>query len=74
MRNQQPDLRVRLRHSWATFLRYPLTEEQAAQMASGDKTPLRTNPLHITMTGPVCQRCEQDYVGASYSCPGDPST
>jgi hypothetical protein len=39
VKDQQPDMRVRLRHSWATFLRYPLTEEQAAKMASGDKIP-----------------------------------
>jgi hypothetical protein len=72
-RSEKPIVRVRLRHSWVTFLRYPLTEEQAAQLAGGHKTPLRTNPLRIQIGPPVCERCEQEYRGSAYSCPGESS-
>ena len=70
----RPEVRVRLRHVWVTFLRFPLTEEQAAQLATGDESDLRaSNPLDISISPPVCERCETEFAHAAYSCPGEPA-
>jgi hypothetical protein len=66
-----PSVRVRLRHSWVTFLRFPLTAEQAERLAGGNHSDLRAhNPLEITIGPPVCERCGEDYVTAPWSCSG----
>lgn len=31
------EIRVRLRHEWVTLMAFPLTEDQASLLASGDK-------------------------------------
>lgn len=68
---EPPRVQVRRRHAWITLLRFPLSEEQAAQLARGDESSIRaSNPLEITMTGPVCEACEMEYATASHSCVG----
>lgn len=67
------EVRVRLRHSWITLVRFPLTEEQAESLDRGDETPIRAaNPLQVTFGRPVCERCEMERSAAPYSCPGEP--
>ncbi len=74
MPTAKPETRVRLRHNWVTFLTFPLSEEQAAILATGDERNIRaSNPLDITISTPVCLRCEVEYADAAYSCPGDPA-
>ncbi len=74
MPRDKPEVRVRLRHNWVTFLTFPLSEEQAKILATGDESQIRaSNPLDVTISKPVCLRCEVEYADAAYSCPGDPS-
>jgi hypothetical protein len=41
---------VRLRDSWASFLRFPLTAEQVERMSDGDRQELRAqNPLDVVI-------------------------
>jgi hypothetical protein len=66
---EKPIVRVRLRHSWVSFLRFPLTAEQAERMANGNRQEIRAeNPLDITIGPPVCERCGGDYLTAAWSC------
>ena len=68
----EKEIRVRLRHVWVTPMVFPLTEEQAALLAAGDRSDLTAaGPLDMEFTPPVCDRCRLDYVGAPYSCPGE---
>ena len=70
----QREMKVRLRHRWVTIITMPLTEEQAATMAVGGWEALK--PLgsrSVSYGDPICWRCEQDWKGHSYSCPGDSS-
>lgn len=68
------DIRVRLRHHWVTLMAFPLTEEQAAMLAAGDKSDLLAgSPLDMEFTSPVCERCQLDYGEAPHSCPGEPA-
>ena len=47
------DIRVRLRHVWATLMASPLTEEQAAHLAAGDKPDLQAGgPLETWCSRP----------------------
>jgi hypothetical protein len=70
--SEKPMVRVRLRHSWVSFLRFPLTAEQAERMANGDRQEIKAqNPLNITIGPPVCERCGEDYLTAAWSCAGD---
>jgi hypothetical protein len=67
------EIRVRLRHVWVTLMAFPLTEEQAARLAVGDKSDFTAaGPLDMEFTSPVCQRCQLNYGEAPYSCPGEP--
>lgn len=69
----KPEVRVRRRHNWVTYLRFPLTDRQAQQLASGDEGMLRArSPLDVTILPPVCEVCETDWTTALASCPGDP--
>lgn len=73
MTTQAPAIRVRLRHHWVTFLTFPLSEEQAAILATGNDSSIRaSSPLDISISTPVCLRCELEYREAAYSCPGEP--
>jgi hypothetical protein len=66
---ESPIVRVRLRHSWVSFLRFPLTPEQAERLANGEIGEVRAqNPLDITIGPPVCERCGADYPTAPWSC------
>jgi len=70
--NERPIVRVRLRHSRVSFLRFPLTADQAERMATGDRGEIRArNPLDITIGPPVCERCGCDYETAPWSCYGE---
>jgi hypothetical protein len=69
------EIRVRLRHVWVTLMAFPLTEEQAALLAAGDKSDLTAQrPYEMEFTPPVCQRCQLNYDEAPYSCPEEPSS
>jgi hypothetical protein len=69
------DIHVRLRHIWVTVIYFPLTEEQAAKLAAGDKSDFTaTGPLDMSSSPPICDRCQLGYAGAPYSCPGEPSS
>jgi hypothetical protein len=71
-RGEKPTVRVRLRHSWVSFLRFPLTAEQAERMAHGDRREIKAqNPLDIAIGPPVCERCGEDYLTAAWSCSGE---
>jgi hypothetical protein len=73
MTTRAPEIRVRLRHDWVTFLTFPLSEEQAVILATGDESSIRaSSPLDITISTPVCLRCELEYREAAYSCRGAP--
>jgi hypothetical protein len=51
----------------------PLTEEQAALLASGDESDFSApRPYDVVFTPPYCQRCYLHYEEAPYSCPGEP--
>jgi hypothetical protein len=71
MTNKQ--IRVRLRHAWVTLMAFPLTEEQAAALAAGDRSDLSGGPLDMEFTPAVCQRCQLNYDEAPYTCPGEPT-
>jgi hypothetical protein len=69
------EIRVRLRHVWVTLMAFPLTDEQAALLASGDKSDLTAKrPYELEFTPPVCQRCQLNYDEAPHSCPGEPDS
>jgi hypothetical protein len=53
---------------------FPLTEEQAARFAGGDRSDFTAaGPLDMEFTPPVCHRCQLDYDEAPHSCPGEPT-
>jgi hypothetical protein len=66
------NVRVRPRHSWVSFLGFPLTAEQAERLSAGDGwSEIQTeNPLEVTIGPPVCERCGEDYQTAPRSCAG----
>jgi hypothetical protein len=52
---------------------FPLTEEQAAKLAGGDRSDFTAaGPLDMEFTSPVCHRCQLNSGEAPYSCPGEP--
>jgi len=68
-------VRVRRLHIWVTYLRFPLTDAQAQQLASGDEGVLRArSPLDVSILPPICEVCETEWLAAEESCPGDPRT
>jgi hypothetical protein len=74
-KSMNKQIRVRLRHVWVTLMAFPLTEEQSAKLAAGDRSDFRAaGPLDMEFTSPVCQRCQLDYTDAPYSCPGEPTS
>lgn len=69
------DIRIRLRHVWVTMMAFPLTEEQAAHLAAGDRSDFQAKgPLDMVFTAPLCERCLLDFDVAPYSCPGEPTS
>ncbi len=65
---ERNDIRVRLRHVWVTMMAFPLTEEQAARLAAGDRSDFSAGgPLEMTFRGPVCERCQLNFDEAPYS-------
>jgi hypothetical protein len=70
-----PDVQVRvsLRHSWIAILRFPLTEVQAEALDRGDEESIRAaNPIQVSFSKPMCERCEFERRVAPDSCPGEP--
>jgi hypothetical protein len=59
--------------SWVTFLRFPLTAEQAERLTAGDgwSEVQARNPLEVTIGPAVCERCGEDYDSAPWGCSGD---
>jgi hypothetical protein len=71
----QEEIRVRLRHVWVTLMAFPLSEEQAAHLAGGDRSEFSASgPLDMEFSPPLCHRCLLDYAEAPYSCPGEPTS
>jgi hypothetical protein len=68
------DLTVRRRHAWTIVFRAEVTDEEAQGFVDSGRANFGQNWLdHVTIIGPICFYCEQDFVGASWACPGDPN-
>jgi hypothetical protein len=59
------NVRVRLRHSWVTFLRFPLTPEQAERLAAGNgwSEIQARNPLEGLQFASVAARTTRRHPG-----------
>ena len=56
------EIRVRRRHRWVSLLKFPLSEDQAALLATKGEASLdRSRGFDVTFSLPVCEVCEQSW-------------
>ena len=67
-----PAVRVRRRHAWTIMFRADVTEDIAEQFVATGRANFGEKWLdHVQIVGPLCFYCDQDFSGASWSCPGE---